>query len=152
VLTISDRSFAGERADESGPAIEAALPQSDYEVARRQVVPDEVEEIGGLLRRWLPECDVILTTGGTGLSPRDVTPEATMEVAQKVVPGIAEALRAEGLRHNPYSMLSRSLAVVADGTLIVNLPGNPNAVRECMEVLLTVIPHAVALIAGRQVH
>ena len=152
VLTVSDRCFSGEREDRSGPALESALPKDQYVLTRRAVVPDEVEEIAGLLRDWLEHCDLILTTGGTGLSPRDVTPEATMEVVDRLVPGITEALRADGLRSTPFSMLSRGVAGVAGKTLVVNLPGSPKAVLEGMAVLLPVIPHAVALIKGEQVH
>lgn len=152
VLTVSDRCSAGEQEDESGPAIVSAIPGEQYEVTRRAVVPDDVEQIASTLRSWLEHCDLILTTGGTGLSPRDVTPEATMQVVDRLVPGICEALRADGMQKTPFSMLSRGVAGVAGGTLVVNLPGSPKAVVEGIAVLLPVIPHAVALIKGEQVH
>lgn len=152
VLTVSDRCFAGEQEDKSGPAIVSALPQEQYVVTRQAVVPDSMEEIAGMLRSWLDHCDLILTTGGTGLSPRDVTPEATLRVVERLAPGICEALRADGMRKTPFSMLSRGIAGVAGRTLVVNLPGSPKAVVEGIAVLLPVIPHAVGLIRGEQVH
>jgi len=145
VLTVSDSVARGTRVDSGGPAVEAALSQDDYTITCRGVVPDDPEEIRATLRAWLPECDVIITTGGTGLSPRDVTPEATLRVVDRVVPGISEVLRAQGLAQTPYSMLSRGVAGMAGSTLIVNLPGNPQAVADAMPTLVAVLPHAVAV-------
>ncbi|MGQ9523635.1 MAG: MogA/MoaB family molybdenum cofactor biosynthesis protein [Armatimonadota bacterium] len=150
VLTVSDRCFRGEQEDRSGPAVVSALPADQCVVTRRGVVPDEKDEIVRALREWLADCDLVITTGGTGLSPRDVTPEATMQVVDRLVPGIVEALRADGLRSTPFSMLSRGIAGVAQKTLVVNLPGSPKAVAEGMAVLLPVIQHAVSLIKGGQ--
>ena len=145
VLTISDKGFQGQREDLSGPAIRRLVEQGGGQVARYLVLPDEHAEIARTLATWADEgvLDVVLTTGGTGLSPRDVTPEATKEVIRQEVPGIAEALRSESLKKTPMAMLSRGIAGVRGRTLIVNVPGSPKAVAECLEVLLPVLSHAV---------
>jgi molybdenum cofactor synthesis domain-containing protein len=152
VLTVSDRSFKGEREDASGPAIVESLPPGDYEIVRSEIVPDEEEIIARTLREWSADCDLILTTGGTGFSPRDVTPEATSKTLDRPAPGLAEALRAEGLKHTPFAMLSRGVAGMIGRALAVNLPGSPKGVREGMNVLLPVLPHALALLRGEQPH
>lgn len=153
VLTISDRSSAGERPDTGGDALADGLEALGWRVARRDVVPDEREAIAARLREWADEAGLalIVTTGGTGLSPRDVTPEATLSVTDRMAPGIAEALRADALRITPHGMLSRGVAAIRGRTLIVNLPGNPKAVVEGLEVLGPVLPHAVRLVAGETV-
>lgn len=150
VLTVSDRSSAGERPDTGGDALAGGLEALGWRVGRRDVVPDEAGRISAVLREWADEAGLplIVTTGGTGLAPRDVTPEATLEVADREAPGIAEALRADALEVTPHGMLSRGVAVVRGRTLIVNLPGNPKAVIEGLEVLAPVLPHAVRLVAG----
>ena len=150
VLTISDKGFQGQREDLSGPAIRRLVEQGGGQVARYLVLPDEHAEIARTLATWADEgvLDVVLTTGGTGLSPRDVTPEATKEVVRREVPGIAEALRSESLKKTPMAMLSRGIAGVRGRTLIVNLPGSPKAVAECLEVLLPVLSHAVETLRG----
>jgi molybdenum cofactor synthesis domain-containing protein len=150
ILTVSDKGARGEREDTSGAAIRELLGTIGGEVDRYEVVPDEREMIAGRLRAWSDEAglDLILTTGGTGLGPRDVTPEATLAVIDFPVPGIAEAMRAEGLKHTPMSMLSRAVAGVRGRTLIVNLPGSPRGVRENLRVVLPVLTHAVELLRG----
>lgn len=122
-----------------------------FTVAHRELVPDEADQISEQLRQWCDskEVDLVLTTGGTGLGPRDVTPEATMAVMDIPVPGIAETMRSETLKHTPMAMLSRSVAGVRSGCLVINLPGSPKGVRECLEVALRVIPHALGMIEGR---
>jgi molybdopterin adenylyltransferase len=152
VLTVSDKGSRGERVDTSGAAIRALLEASGIEVARATIVADEREAIAAVLRAWADDerLDLVLTTGGTGLSPRDVTPEATRAVLDYEVPGIAEALRADGLRQTPFAMLSRALAAVRARTLIINLPGSERAVRENMAVLLPVLPHALTTLRGEQ--
>jgi molybdenum cofactor synthesis domain-containing protein len=153
ILTISDRGSRGERADTSGNAIEELVGESG-KVAMRAIVPDERPEIASLLAGWcdVGEVDLILTTGGTGLAMRDVTPEATRDIAEREVPGIAEAMRAAGLLHTPRAMLSRGVAVVRGNTLIVNLPGSEKGVRENLGAILEVLPHAVALLRGDTEH
>jgi len=146
VLTISDRCAAGEAEDVSGQVLEDALREAGYEVVRRAIVPDERALIAGWLRDACDTCDLILTTGGTGFAPRDVTPEATREVLEREAPGIAELLRLEGLKKTPFAALSRGVAGIRGRTLIINLPGSPRAVREGLEVLLPLLPHAIELI------
>jgi molybdopterin adenylyltransferase len=154
ILTVSDAGSRGERADTSGPAIRELLATIDATVERYEIVPDERQQIAATLAAWCDEggLDLLLTTGGTGLAARDVTPEATLDIAHRLVPGIAEAMRAEGMRHTPRAMLSRGVAVTRGGTLIVNLPGSEKAVRESLSAVLGVLPHAVELLAGVTEH
>lgn len=154
ILTVSDAGSRGERADTSGPAIRAMIEAAGGTVAEMAVVPDERDRIAETLRVWSDggAIDLILTTGGTGLAARDVTPEATLDVAERMVPGIAEAMRAEGLRHTPKAMLSRSVAVVRGRTLIINLPGSEKGVRESLAAVIGVLPHAVDLLRGVTEH
>jgi gephyrin len=149
ILTISDRGAQGDYNDRSGPLIAQIIGQNTpWSVAAQKIVADEVDVIARQLREWaMEEIDLILTTGGTGFAPRDVTPEATRGVIDREAPGIAEALRMESLRITRHAMLSRGVAGMRGRTLIVNLPGNPKAVRENLEVLLPVLPHALALLA-----
>lgn len=151
VLTVSDRSARGERADESGAVLAELLNEAGAEVVAREIVSDElgplVEKLRELARR--EDVNLVMTTGGTGLSPRDNTPEATRAVVEREVPGMAEAMRAESLRKTPAAMLSRGVCGVCEGALVVNLPGSPKAVRECFAVLRPVLAHAVAQLAGR---
>jgi molybdenum cofactor synthesis domain-containing protein len=150
VLTISDKASAGQREDTSGAAIRELLATIGIEVARYEVIPDERAAIEACLREWADGqvARLIVTTGGTGLGPRDVTPEATKAVLDYEVPGIAEAMRQEGLRHTPMSMISRAVAGVRNGVLIINLPGSPKGVRENLSLVLPVLTHALELLAG----
>ena len=150
ILTISDKGWGGQRYDESGKAIRDCLSLLDSRVVKYEVIPDEVDVIAGKLADWADEgnVDIILTTGGTGLGRRDVTPEATLSIVDKVVPGFAEAMRAETFNVTPFAILSRAVAGVRGKCLIINLPGSPKGVRECIRVILSVIPHAVAIIKG----
>ena len=137
ILTISDKGSRGQREDTSGKVIRDSLSVLDSQVVKYEVVPDEVDIIAAKLAEWADEgsVDVILTTGGTGLSLRDVTPEATLSIVDKVVPGFAEAMRAKTLDKTPMAMLSRAVAGLRKECLIINLPGSPKAVRECLEVV-----------------
>ena len=148
ILTISDKGWRGQRSDKSGQAIRDSL--SDSRVVKYEVIPDEVDIIARKLAEWADEdsVDVILTTGGTGLGPRDVTPEATLSIVDKVVPGFTEIMRAETFGTTPTAILSRAAAGVRGKCLIINLPGSPKAVRECLEVILPTIPHAVEILRG----
>jgi molybdopterin adenylyltransferase len=150
IITISDGVWRGERSDDSGKVIQESLPAEEFRVVKYEAVPDEVKAISGKLAEWADEgsVDVIITSGGTGLAPRDVTPEATLSILDKVVPGLTEAMRIQTFANTPFSMLSRAVAGVRKGCLIINLPGSPKAVRECLEVILPAIPHAVQIIKG----
>ena len=151
ILTISDKGSRGERQDKSGEAIREILSSIDARIVNYDIVPDEKELIAQELISWADEnnLDVILTTGGTGLTPRDVTPEATLAVVDRIVPGFAEAMRAESLKKTPMAMLSRAVVGVRGKCLIINLPGSPKAVRECLEVVLPALPHAVETLKGQ---
>jgi len=153
ILTVSDRSARGERPDTTHEAIREALAEGPYEVIAYEVVPDEVAQIRRVLRLWADRdsLDVILTNGGTGLALRDNTPEATLEVVDRQVPGLAELVRSEGVKKTPMAALSRGVAGVRGGTLIINLPGSPKGARESVEVLLGILPHAVEQVTGRKV-
>ncbi len=154
ILTVSDAGSRGEREDTSGAAIRELLVGVGGEVGRYEIVPDERDVIAAKLRDWCDGggIDLILTTGGTGLAARDVTPEATLAVAERRAPGIAEAMRAEGMRHTPKAMLSRAVAVVRGSTLIINLPGSEKGVRESLGAVLDVLPHAIELLQGVTEH
>lgn len=150
IITISDRAYSGEYDDESGPLIrelvETRLPGG--QVHLDAVLPDDFMKIKQALAKWCDDAqmDLILTTGGTGFAPRDVTPEATKTVIEREAPGLAEAMRAASLRVTPHAMLSRAVAGIRGSTLIINLPGSPKAVKENLEAVLPALPHAVALL------
>lgn len=151
ILTISDAVSKGMRQDASGDAIERMVRESGATVAERALVADEREQIAARLRQWADAgtLDLVLTTGGTGLAPRDVTPEATRDVIEKEAPGIAEWMRMESARRNVHAVLSRAVAGWRSNTLIVNLPGSPKGVEEMLALVLPVLPHAVEILQGR---
>lgn len=150
ILTVSDRVSRGDMVDAGGPAIVEALAGGKYQIVAQEVVPDELDRIANTLRRWSDsaDVDVVFTTGGTGLGPRDVTPEATVAACQRIVPGIGEALRRAGLEKTPQSMLSRAVAAVRGNTLIINLPGSPRGARDGVLTVLPVLEHALATLRG----
>ena len=148
ILTVSDRSARGERLDAAGPILAEAIKAQGWHIIVQQVLPDDQLSLEEKLMAWCDsgELDVILTTGGTGFSPRDVTPEATRAVIERDAPGLAEAMRSESLKMTPHAMLSRANAGIRKNTLIVNLPGSPKAAAENLQVILPVLPHAVQLL------
>jgi len=152
VLTVSDRCSKGERKDESGEVLAALLAEAGAEVVGRGVVSDDLGPLTQALRRAADRADVnlVFTTGGTGLAPRDNTPEATRAVIEREAPGLAEAMRAETARRTPTAVLSRGLCGTRSGALIVNLPGSPRAVRECFAVIRPVLAHAVSVLANQE--
>jgi molybdenum cofactor synthesis domain-containing protein len=150
VLTVSDKGSRGERVDESGQVIKAALVSLGASEIKYGIVPDERSAISAKLREWSDAgVDLVLTTGGTGLTPRDVTPEATLDVLDRVAPGFAEAMRAYGMKQTPQAMLSRAVAGIRKKTLIINMPGSPKAVKECLEAISPALPHAIETVRGQ---
>lgn len=154
LLTLSDKGAAGEREDVSGSLLAERVLGAGHELVRQQILPDDRESIAALLRDWCEsgEVDIVVTTGGTGLTARDVTPESTLDIAERNVPGIVLALQLEGLKKTPFAILSRGVAVVRASTLVVNLPGNPKAIGEGMDVLLPLFPHIAELLSGPVEH
>ena len=150
ILTISDKGAKGEREDESGKLIGKLLAPLAIQVEKYDIVPDEKEVITARLKEWADEIrlDLIITNGGTGLSPRDITPEATLAVVDRVAPGFVEAMRAQSAKKTPFAMLSRAVAGIRGRSLIINLPGSPRAVEECLEVILPALPHAIEVLRG----
>ena len=148
ILTLSDRSSRGERADASGPALANLIQAEGWSVVKQALLPDEESGIREMLTSWADssEMDVILTTGGTGFSPRDVTPEATRAIIEREAPGLAEAMRAVSLKVTPHAMLSRIVTGIRRKTLIINLPGSPKGAVENFQVVIPVLPHAVQLL------
>jgi molybdopterin adenylyltransferase len=148
ILTVSDRAAQGIRADASGPALAAFVTSRGWQVSASKVIPDDFNAIREALLEWTStgRVDVILTTGGTGFSPRDITPEATLAVLERSAPGLAEAMRLASLRVTPHAMLSRSVTGIRSRTLIINLPGSPKAAVENLQVVVDVLPHAVQLL------
>ncbi|MCL5291964.1 MAG: MogA/MoaB family molybdenum cofactor biosynthesis protein [Actinobacteria bacterium] len=150
IITVSDKGSRGERADTAGPAIREIMEAKGAEAVSYEIVPDEREVIEDRLRKLADECaaDIIFTTGGTGFSPRDATPEATLAVIEREAPGIPEAMRAASLTITPHAMLSRAVAGIRKRTLIVNMPGSEKAVRESLAVIIPALPHAVEILTG----
>jgi len=148
ILTISDRSAAGIREDLSGPALVGAVENAGWVVSSQAIIPDDFQQIVDQLAAWADcgEYQVILTTGGTGFSPRDITPEATAAVIERQAPGLAESMRAESMKITPHAMLSRAAAGIRKSTLIINLPGSPKGALENFRVIAPVLPHAVQLL------
>ena len=154
VVTVSDACARGERRDESGAALAELLKEMGAQVVATEVVPDDLDPLADKLRQYADRADVnlVITTGGTGVAPRDNTPEATRAVIEREAPGLAEAMRSETLRQTPMAMISRGVCGIRSGALIVNLPGSPAGVRESFAVIKPVLPHAIALLAGKPHH
>ncbi|MEN6393642.1 MAG: MogA/MoaB family molybdenum cofactor biosynthesis protein [Anaerolineaceae bacterium] len=148
ILTISDRSWAGERDDLSGPALESLIQNTGWKVCIKDILPDDMELIKAKLIEWCDsgQLDVIVTSGGTGFSPRDITPEATLAIIERNAPGLSEAMRSASLKITPHGMLSRGISGIRGNSLIVNLPGSPKAAVENLQTILEVLPHAVQLL------
>lgn len=151
VVTASDKGYMGEREDISGQVVQEMLREAGYEVVHYRILPDDRAMLAAELRRLCDSetAELVLTTGGTGFSPRDCTPEATMEIAERIAPGIAEAMRAESMKITDRAMLSRAVAVLRKRTLIVNLPGSPKAVRENLACILPALEHGIAILTGQ---
>ena len=150
VLTLSDKGAQGQRFDESGPIIQEILRGHDIETGIYEIIPDAYDTIVDRLKTWTDELalPLIVTTGGTGLAPRDVTPEATLAVIERRVPGMEEVMRMESLKKTPHAMISRAVVGVRKRTLIVNLPGSPKAVQDCLGAVISALPHALAKLSG----
>ena len=149
VVTLSDKGSQGQRVDESGPVVQGMLAKVG-EVTHALILPDDIESIVGILTEWSDQeqLNLIVTTGGTGLTPRDVTPQATLQVVDYEIPGMAEVMRMESLKKTPHAMMSRAVVGVRKQTMIINLPGSPKAARENLEVVMPALPHALAKLAG----
>ena len=152
VITVSDSVHRGQREDRSGPAVGAALAAKGFVITGTEVVPDDRTSIENCLIEWADKAHLVVTTGGTGLAARDVTPEATHSVCDRFVPGIPEQIRFEGFRRTPYAALSRGLCGIRNGTLILNLPGSPKAAAESLATVVDMLPHALDLLQGRTAH
>lgn len=148
ILTISDRSTRGERPDSAGPALAEVIQSYGWQVTRRGLIPDDFATIETTLRQWINtgDLDILLTTGGTGFSPRDITPEATRRVIERPAPGLAEAMRAAGMQKTPFAILSRGEAGICKQTLLLNLPGSPKGAIENLQAIIAVLEHAVHLL------
>ncbi|WP_207696727.1 molybdenum cofactor biosynthesis protein B [Enterococcus sp. DIV0212c] len=149
IITLSDSGYQGLREDESGRIIKHLI-QDQFEIVGQKILPDEAVKLKALLIEWCSTCDLILTTGGTGLGIRDITPEATLSVAEKEIPGISEGMRMLSIQKTPFAMLSRGVAVQRERTLIINLPGSPKGVTENLTYLLPILPHALDILTDRK--
>jgi len=153
VLTVSDRCFAGTQTDLSGPAVAAVLSETGAHVLGVKIVPDEREKIVAALKTGMAEgAALIVTTGGTGMAPRDITPEATLAVCERLAPGLAELMRKDGAQHTPFAALSRGVCGIAGSTLILNLPGSPAGAESSLRAVLALLPHALDLLSGNTTH
>jgi len=152
VVTVSDSCARGEREDLSGPAVAKALQKHQFEIVAREVIPDEALQIQNLLIRLAREVRLIVTTGGTGIAPRDVTPEATEAICERLLDGVAERMRSEGVKKTPFAALSRGVCGIRGRALILNVPGSPTGAVESLEAVASLIPHAVDLLSGRTEH
>ena len=152
VITVSDSCARGEREDRSGPAVVEYLEKSRFSVPVREVVPDDFIQIQNVLIRLAREVRLIVTTGGTGIAARDVTPEATTAVCDRLLPGVAERMRSEGTKKTPFAVLSRSACGVRGKALILNLPGSPTGAVESLEAVISLLPHAIELLSGKTDH
>jgi len=152
VLTISDSSSRGERADLSGPAVAELLRQNGFEVTHQEILPDDQPQIEETMIRLAEQVHLVVTTGGTGIAERDVTPEATRAVCSKLVDGLPQKMRSVGGTHTPYAALSRGVCGIRGRALILNLPGNPSGAVESLEAVIDILPHAVDLLAGKTGH
>jgi molybdopterin adenylyltransferase len=152
ILTVSDRCFAGTQTDLSGPALERLLAAAAADILALRIVPDERDQIAAALREAANQAALVITTGGTGLAARDVTPEATLDVCDRLVPGLAELIRQDGARHTPFAALGRGICGVAGSCLILNLPGSPAGAESSLRVVLPLLPHALDLLAGHTAH
>lgn len=150
VITVSDSCFAGRRTDLSGPAVAEALHHGEYEVLERVIVPDEIPAIEDALIRACTHASLVVTTGGTGIAMRDVTPEATVKVCDRLVDGLAAQMRAEGLKQTPFAPLSRAICGTRGKSLVINLPGSPRGAVASLNVILAILPHALRLLSGAQ--
>ena len=152
VITVSDRCFAGTQVDLSGPAIARVLVEAGAEIVESRTLPDEVDQLTPALREACARAHLVVTTGGTGLAPRDVTPEATLGVSTRIVPGIAELIRQDGAQHTRFAALGRGVCVAADKSLILNLPGSPQGAEGSLRAVLALLPHALDLLGGQTEH
>ena len=152
VVTVSDACHKGERQDLSGPAVSKLLAAHKFQVTEYVIVPDEQRIISDHLVQLSDNCDLVVTTGGTGIAPRDVTPEATRAICERFIEGIPERMRAKGLEHTPYAILSRGLCGIRGHSIILNLPGNPNGARESLETVVDLLAHALNLLRGDTAH
>jgi molybdopterin adenylyltransferase len=152
VLTVSDSSARGQRADLSGPAVAEALTRRNFQIVAREIVPDEQATISDAIRKMAERARLVVTTGGTGIAQRDVTPEATRAVCDRLLEGVAERMRLEGAKHTPFAALSRGLCGVKGQSIILNVPGSPKGAVESLEAVVELLPHALQLLSGNTEH